>query len=166
MFFIVFSFCVGYTPVFSCVCLAHHHDKSFIFPLHQNYNTPKLPKSFENSYFLYFLKNNSRKAERGSKNYTCECFLRAEWYEVYFDTNCKINAKTTENIFQNSTQIAPQNHPFNPQFLSLQPTHLHPGSPKIPSSPSRFTPNPSLRHPNSPPKPKNHPPNPSFYINK
>jgi hypothetical protein len=160
MFFMIFSFCVGYTPMFSCVCLAHHHDKSICFPLQHHHIIAKLQQSFENSYFQYFLKNNLRKAVGRGKNYAFEHFSRAEWYEVYLYTDCKINAKTTENISQKSTQISSKIHPSTPNLPSTKPTYLQPQYSLLPHVPhSSPSPVPDLTL-----QLQKHHPNASFYI--
>ena len=59
------------------------------------------------------------------KNYALGLFYPTRWYEVYLDTDCKINAKCLENIFQKTIPPAPQNHAC-PHSKLHPPSHLKP----------------------------------------
>jgi hypothetical protein len=71
--------------------------QGIIFSLHHHHTPSNLPTSFENSNFLNFLRGRT-------KNQAIQGFYQLRCYEVYLETDCKINAKSLENIFAKTSK--------------------------------------------------------------
>ena len=140
--------------IFVCV-LCTTSRQGYLFFLATTSYPLKIQQSFENSNFLNFFKatqKHSKKGNGGTKNRIFAHFLRMDQYEVYLDTDYKINAKSLENISSKSPQIPLKIHQlrysfplFYLHFYTHITTSLHAHSPpnnlsasKILSSPSKF----------------------------